>query len=97
MVVPDVGAPLVRVVELLHKSFEGAGAEILKVFDVTEVNPVLVKVIVAPEIALVLVAVNPAKVVTPEIALTDVVPPNVHVPAPTAALIDAVLVVAFPY
>ena len=82
---------------MLHKSFEGVGATILNVFEVTEVNPVLVKVMVAPVTAEVLEAVNPVNVVEPEIALTEVVPPNVQVPAPTDATIDAALVVVFPY
>ena len=81
----------------LHKSFVGEGATIAKAVEVTEVKPVLVNVMVAPETAAALVAVKSVKVVVPETAAFEVVPPIVQVPAPTVATTVAVLAVAFPY
>ena len=99
VVVPEVALALtVKEVALAHKSFAGAGAGILKVAEVTDVKPVLVKIIVALLTAAALVAVKLVKVAKPEEAVFGVVPPKVHVPAPTVATTEAVLdVTVFPY
>ena len=69
----------------------------MKLLEVAPVNPVEVKLIVAPVTAAALVAVSPEKVAVPLTAARPVAPPSVQVPAPTAAATVAVLAVAFPY
>ena len=70
----------------------------MKLFEVTPVRPVEVKVMVALVTAAALVAERLLKVADPLTAATVVVPPNVQLPtSPLAAVTLTVLVVAFPY
>ena len=78
--VPLMFTPLiVKAVALPHKSFAGASAGMLKVFEINVPNVGAEKVKVAPVTAAALVAVNPLNVTTPFIAVAVNVPPSVHV------------------
>ena len=80
---------------LLYQINGGAG--ILKLPEVTEVNDVPVKVMVAPETKAALVAVKLVNVTVPDTPAILTVPPIVQEPDPTVAVTVAVLVVALPY
>ncbi len=69
----------------------------VKADEPTPVNPLALKLMVAPLTCEMLVAVKLVKVAVPLIAAIVVVPPMVHDPLPTPAVMLAVLVVLFPY
>ena len=97
-VVPDTAAaPTLKTFAFAHKSFTGAGAIILNAFEVAEVNPGEVKVMVALATAAALVAVKLVYVAVPLTAESPKVPPIVQVPEPTDAVTIAVLAVVLPY